>query len=142
MKTFLHTITKRIFRRKQIPDEQYVERFRKYDRSIRKMQWIWPILAAAMICLLIAFLVLIAEFFRNFPSDREMLYSGLILGIVFGLMISGLIVGAVRCISNWFDARGGFRAERLMLKYYDLLKQMEAQDPPEQGDAESHEPEL
>ena len=110
-----------MFKRKQLSDAEYVEKIRKRDHTLRRMWWIWPILLFATLYVLIRFGDFIQRFMSDFPVEKQMMYSGLFLGMMFGFTLSVIALQAGVCIKHWIDARQGFRTERLMLKYHDEL---------------------
>ncbi|TLD72556.1 hypothetical protein FEM03_00325 [Phragmitibacter flavus] len=60
------------------------------------------------------------------PSDRSVFYGGLALGGMFGFMFVLTAAQAALSLKYWIDSRSGYRTERLMLQYYDTLKDKEA----------------
>lgn len=112
------------FRRKALSDEEYVEKVRKGDRTIRRIRWIWPLLFIGLICCLFAFLELIPRLAAQTDkvTGDGSFYGGLALGAMFGLLFVFTAAQAGHAIKEWLDARRGFRTERLMLRYHDELQ--------------------
>jgi|GEM_PF-1665356 len=114
-----------MMRRRQVSDEEYVEKVRKQDRTIRRMWWLWPVLLFATLYCLIRYAGSVQDITADFQLEKKMVYAGLFLGTTFGFMLSMIAIQSGMCIKQWIDARKGFRTERLMLKYHDELKQKE-----------------
>jgi len=136
MKTFLGIPIHRT-----LSDAEFVEKLRKNLRVSKRVAWIH-------LAVVIAFSVLIPKFFQIFssitkdmPDDaRKFAYTGLQLGLVFGLLISGYIVKAAEAIVRGFNLFGFNRESELLVKYHDVLKLVATQQSCEQslgGDSET-----
>ena len=113
---------KMIWKRKHLSDEEYVEQIRKRDWQFRRWRWLWPLLALAMIYILADISRLVASITKDFSMDRQLVAAGLIFGGMFGMMFAVVCMQAGLVLKQWFDARNGFRTERLLLKYHDELR--------------------
>jgi hypothetical protein len=110
-----------IFRRRQLSDAEYVDHIRKQDLVIRRMRWIWPILMVAVLLTLTRVGRLIQLIGEDLPMDKLILYTGMAFGFSFGLMLNLTCLNAALCLKQWLDAYRGYRTERLMLKYHDIV---------------------
>ena len=117
-----------MFRRKQLTDAEYVEQVRRRDRTLRRMWWMWPLLLLATLYCLMRGFDLVHGLSADFPVEKQIVYTGVLLGVLYGFVLSMLAFQAGHCIKQWVDARKGFRTERLMLKYHDELKGMGSSD--------------
>jgi len=120
------------FHKRPLPDEEYVEKIRRHDRLFRRMRWIWLALFLGLICCLVSFAGLVQRVAADIPNGRSMFNGGLALGGMFGFMFVVTGAQAVLTLKHWIDSRSGYRTERLMLQYYDKLKDKEVSNKPEQ----------
>jgi hypothetical protein len=81
------------------------------------------VLLIAAVCCLFGFVGVVREITEDRTDSRRMIYVGLALGAVFGFMCVVIAAQAGHFLKQWYEARHGFRTERLMLKYHDQLKE-------------------
>ena len=107
-----------IFRHEEPTDEQYVETIRKQYHTLRRTQWLWPILFICFIWCIIKLSLIVGE-----PSglDTES-YHGFAVGVILGMFFCVIALQSGLTLKQWHDVRHGFRTERLLLKYHDELK--------------------
>lgn len=110
-----------IFQRNVLSDEDYVEQIRKNIRTFRRMQWWWVLLFIGLMCALLGFGEMVQKFAATMPTDKVMYHQGLVMGALFGFIFVCTAAQAVVTVKQWWDARYGFRTERLLLQCYDQL---------------------
>jgi hypothetical protein len=120
-----------IFQRKTLSDDEYIDLLRKRHRAFRRMGWISLGLFVAMIGVLLQFVSTIQKYSASLPEDESGYRAGLVLGICFGFMFVIFTAQAGFTLKNWIESRNGFRAERLLIQYYDRLKGLESEGNPE-----------
>ena len=119
---------------RELSDEEFVEKARK---RLRRSRWTIWIGLGVFICLCVFIpkgIMLLFSLTDQIPIDRIGIYAGLVLGFVFGWMISYLTLAAAECILREFKILDVNKADRLLVKYYDLLKQnemLESSDEPD-----------
>jgi len=107
---------------KNLSDDEYVEMIRKRDRVLRKLWWMWLALGILVIVCLIIFSYSLETIRESFGPDDTLTIGGFILGALFGFMYAGIWVQGAIALKNYVDSRSGYRTERLLLRYYDELK--------------------
>ncbi len=89
---------------KSLSDGEFVERQCKHLRMSKRVAWIHLAVVIAFCVLIPKFFKLFSEFTDNMPDDaRKLAYTGLQLGLIFGLMISGYIVKAAEAVVRGFN---------------------------------------
>ena len=67
---------------------------------------------------------MIQSFAKDMPLEKQIYYTGFALGITFGFILIMILFQAAHCFKQWLNARTGYKVEKLMLKYYDELKEI------------------
>lgn len=64
----------------RVSDEEYVERVRKTDRTVRRTWWMWPILLVGMFYCLARGGELVQQYTSHCPVSKQHAYLALALG--------------------------------------------------------------
>ncbi len=110
------------FSTSKISDEEFIERLRvtvaTWDRLRRRLLVFYLLLAVVIVGLIVAACLVLTNLMRMGIQGQN---AGFVLGFIFGLMLGGLtfkvVFGLVDSIS------GGYRSERLLIRYYDAIRQ-------------------
>ena len=118
---------------KTLSDGEFVERQRKHLRMSKRVAWIHLVIGIAFCVLIPKFFQFFSEFTDDMPDDaRKLAYTGLQLGLICGLMISGYIVKAAEAVVRGFNLFDFNRGTELLVKYHDILKKVAEQHGCEQ----------
>jgi len=109
-------------RKASMSDEEYVELIRKKDRAVRRMMWVWLVLAVPFVAIFAVWARLALGGVEHLPYAAQTVVVGLVLGATMGLTCAVILGNLALCIWNFWEARVGNRTERLMLKYHDELR--------------------
>jgi hypothetical protein len=106
-------------------DSEFVEKTRKWLRLSRKLFWVhWGILL--LLGVIVPRLIsLLWEFIKNMPDEaQKMMWTGLVLGIIFGTVVEKFLVSAVQTFMASLDLFDFNRSSRLLIQYHDKLKEL------------------
>lgn len=107
-------------------DEEYVEATRKAVRWAQKLAFIYAISFA----LVVLGIITLVRAFRTVAiiatANNDPTMLGMRLGILFGVFIGALATCGVLAAVNFFIFTSGDRKDKLLLKYYDALKERES----------------
>jgi hypothetical protein len=117
-----------------VPDDEYIARLRRSIRSLDRWRfWLilfYVVLLVAAISLLSKAIPLLIGLGQ--PGDVPFALLGFVTGAMFGLGFGWMFYGLVQGLISML---GGFRSERLLLKYHDAVNspEFEAYQPPVPG---------
>jgi len=112
-----------IYRR--LSDSESVEKTRKWLRLSRKMFWIhWGILL--LLAVIVPKLISVVWWFiENMPDEaQKMMWTGLVVGIIFGTLLEKLLLSAIQTFMASLDLFDVNRSSRLLIQYHDKLKEL------------------
>lgn len=112
-----------IFNRRDLSDDDYVDLIRNRDRTLSRIWWLWLVLVALCLGTLIYFRYASIEIIQDLGSTDTT--GGFILGAVFGFLYVGICTAGAVSLRKYLESRSGHRTERLLLKYYEELKNIE-----------------
>jgi hypothetical protein len=101
-------------------DDAYVEIIRHKDRTIRRARWAYPF-AFLMIVFAGCWFANNFRFVVDFAQVNRHTAVAFGAGVLYAGAVLFFLAGAIDCVRDSRKARNGYRAERLMLKYYDAL---------------------
>ena len=118
---------------KILTDDEYVERTRKQLRYCRKLVWI-HIAVLLIACVVVPGFIYIMWKLSEYTSDKEqqVILLGLAFGFIFGTFIGKyLYIGFenIMIALNLYEYNRGYK---LLIKYYDKLKEIGAIEQDEQ----------
>jgi hypothetical protein len=110
------------FNSSNISDEEFIERLRTslatWDRLRRRLFVIYVLSGVVIVGLLIAVCLLLANLLRLGMQGQN---AGFALGVILGLLLGEL---AFKVVYGLVDSlSGGYRSERLLIRYYDAIRQ-------------------
>ena len=107
---------------KQKTEEEYVEAVRKQAAR----SWMFGIFHACGVFFFFGVSLFLSKLIHSTDGAMEHVSSGMHLGMMFGFMAGILILLGVQNLIWAVQYFKGNRTERLMLKYHNKLKEMEA----------------
>ena len=103
-------------------DVEFVEKARKTLQVSRRWAWIKLVAFVIQLGLVIAVGVLLTTFFEDrlgIISPRD-LSTGLVLGIVFGILMGVTALSAAKNFGEFIDGMKGNRHNRLLVTYFEI----------------------
>jgi hypothetical protein len=112
-----------------LSDTEFVEKIRKGLRHSRKFVWI-HVSVLLVVCVIVPATVgLVWQLTQDNPDEtRKWIYAGLLFGFLFGAFAGQYLVTGVQAVLMALDLFDYNRASRLLIKYHDMLQQMDALD--------------
>ena len=110
---------------KKYTEQKYVDKIHKNQNGLKKYQWLWLVFFVGMIGALFAWLALFDKLVNGFNRGEKYYYNyiGLVGGVAFGFIATGIGNKALMYIKRWVTLKSGISSEALMLKYHDKLKE-------------------
>ena len=110
---------------KNMSDSEFIEKRRKHLRTSKKMRWIAIVFLLGIIFLVPKLFEIFSNIKDNLPEGaQKFAWSGYLSGLTLGLATSVYSVQACVSVLSGFNLFNFNRDTKLMIKYYELLKQI------------------
>lgn len=125
---------------KMLSDTEFIERVRKGLRFSRKLVWIHAAMLL-IVCVFVPMMVnMVWQITKDSPNETRLwIGAGLLFGFLFGVFIGQYLINGMHAILSVLDLFDYNRAPRLLIKYHDLLKEIDVigQDDEQQDESGS-----
>ena len=112
-----------------LSDAEFVEKIRRGLRHSRKYVWVYIFMLAVILVVVPIFIYSTWLLIENSPDQsRKWIYAGLFSGILTGVFLGEYIFMAVQAIMAALNGCDYSRSAELLVKYHDMLQQMDALD--------------
>ncbi len=121
----------------QISDEEFIERLRgtmaTWDRLRRRLRVFYLLMAVVLVGLIVAVCLWLTNLMGRGIQGQNL---GFALGFILGLTLGGLAFKVVHGLM--YSLPRGFRSERLLIRYYDAIRQFNREATALGQESESH----
>jgi len=110
-----------------LSDTEFVEKIRRGLRHSEKYVWV-HVFVLLVVCVIVPiFIYLVWQLIQNSPDQsRRWIYAGLFSGILVGVLLGQYLFMGVQAILAALNGCDYSRSTKLLVKYHDMLQQMDA----------------